>query len=336
MPTNSIVQSAILSLSFHPSAPVLLSSGPSSLCTLHHISPTAPSPNPILTTLSIPHHPITTSTIHPLGERIFLSSRRRYFHVWSLETGKVSRVSRIYGHASEQKTCERFKLSPCGQWIGLVGSGRKGGGVINILDAHTGQWICQARVEGRGGVADFVWWRDGRGLVVLGKGGEAIEYSIQERKVVARWVDDGSIGTTVVTMGGVVPNLKGPHLLGGDRWIAVGSQSGIVNVYDRSSWAARSAIAVPERPKPQRAFDQLTTPTSHLVFSPDGQLLVMASRWKKDAMRLVHLPSCTVYKNWPASGTPLGRISAVAISSNGGLLAVGNEAGKIRLWEFRA
>jgi U3 small nucleolar RNA-associated protein 18 len=49
----------------------------------------------------------------------------------------------------------------------------------------------------------------------------------------------------------------------------------------------------------------------------------------------VHLPTCTVYKNWPTSGTPFGRISAVAMSPNSELLAVGNQQGKIRMWEIR-
>jgi len=64
-------------------------------------------------------------------------------------------------------------------------------------------------------------------------------------------------------------------------------------------------------------------------------MLVMASRWKKNALRLIHLPSCTVYRNWPTDKTPLGRVSSVALSLDGGLLAVGNEQGKIRLWETR-
>ena len=221
--------------------------------------------------------------------------------------------------------------------MGIVGSSLKGGGVVNIINAHTSQWICQARAEGRGGIADFDWWQDGTGLVVLGKGGEAIEYSVPERRVVARWIDDGSIGATVVAVGGVVPghSNKTPNLLGGSRWIAVGSQSGIVNLYDRSSWATSKSVSVPERPVPKRVLDQLTTSTSNLVFSPDGQLMVMSSRWKKDALRLVHLPSCTVYRNWPTSGTPLGRVTSVAFSSNSALMAIANEAGKIRLWEIR-
>lgn len=225
---------------------------------------------------------------------------------------------------------ERMKLSPCGRWIGLVGSGRKGGGTINILDANTCQWIAQVRVEGKGGVADFAWWGDGKGMLVVGKGGEAVEWDRREKQVVAKWIDEGAVGTTVVVLGG---NAAGPKELGGDRWAAIGSSSGIVNVYDRRKWV--NAESIPARPKPVRAFDQLTTPTSHLEFSPDGQILCMASRWKRDALRLVHLPSCTVYRNWPTASTPLGRITAVVWAPNSDMMAVANEQGKIRLWEIR-
>lgn len=225
---------------------------------------------------------------------------------------------------------ERFKLSPCGRWMGLVGSGRKGSGLINILDARTCQWIAEVRVEGRGGVADFAWWDDGEGMVVLGKGGEAVEWSGIENRIVATWADDGAVGTTVVCLGGAG---FGPKSLGGNKWLAIGSSSGIINLYDRTSW--KDIDSVPRRPKPIRAFDHLTTPSSHLQFSPDGQLLLLASRWKRDALKLVHLPSCTVYRNWPNRGTPLGRISAVAFSPGSDMLAVANEQGKIRLWEIR-
>ena len=175
---------------------------------------------------------------------------------------------------------ERFKLSPCGRWIGLVGSQKKGGGLVNVLDAHTNQWIAEVRVEGTGGVADFEWWGNGEGMTALGKAGEAIEWDGRQKQVVGSWMDEGAVGTTVVAMGGRGVGAKD---LGGDRWMAVGSSSGIVNIYDRKTWKGGS---IPARPKPTRAFDQLTTPTSHLSFSPDGQLMVMASRWKRDALRL--------------------------------------------------
>ncbi|KAJ5605842.1 hypothetical protein N7510_008623 [Penicillium lagena] len=334
--------SSIDSLTFHPHYPLLLSSGPASTLFLHHISPQAPAPNPLLTSLHIKRTPIHTSAFAPpTGNKIFASGRRRYFHIWDLDSGKVDKVNGSADRKEEQKSMERFKLSPCGRYVGLVGTSRKGGGLINVLDAGTAQWIAQVRVDGRGGVADFAWWSDGEGLTVASKNGEVSEWDGRLRRVVARWQDAGAVGTTVLTLGG----RSGRTQLGGDRWVAIGSSSGIVNVYDRREWAAAYAASakddqqkqsgIPLNPTPVRALDQLTTPISHLVFAPDGQMMVMASRWKRDALRLVHLPSCTVYRNWPTSNTPLGRISSVAISPNSEQLAVANEQGKIRMWEIR-
>jgi len=192
----------------------------------------------------------------------------------------VEKVSRIYGHQEEQKSMEKFKLSPCGRWMGIVGSARKGGGSINILDAQTLQWIAQARIESRGGVADFAWWSDGEGMCIAGKNGEVSEWSVQERRIVTRWTDEGAVGTTVIALGGK----SGKHDFGGDRWVSLGSSSGIVNIYDRRPWTGKDGI--PGSPKPTRVLDQLTTATSNLVFSPDGQLLALSSRWKRDALRL--------------------------------------------------
>jgi U3 small nucleolar RNA-associated protein 18 len=245
---------------------------------------------------------------------------------------------------------EHFSLSPNGKYMALRGSSKKGGGVINILDAHTLQWITQTRIESRGGIADFVWWGDGSGLSVAGKNGEVTEWSV-EKGVVGRWTDDGAVGTTVIAVGG---RSGRDGWIGGDRWVAVGSSSGIVNVYDRREWSENNPAVkdgaddsnggVPKAPKPLRVLDHLTTPVSHLAFTADGQVMAMASRWKHNALRLVHLPSATVFKNWPTSNTPLGRISAVAWGrpseeeereGSVATLAIGVETGRIRLWEIR-
>ncbi|KAF5864409.1 hypothetical protein ETB97_007748 [Aspergillus alliaceus] len=334
--------SSVDSLSFHPHYPLLLSSGPAATLFLHHIAPSAPAPNPLLTSFHIRRTPIYTSAFAPpSGNKIFASGRRRYFHIWDLDTGKVDKVNGTVDRKEEQKSMERFKLSPCGRYVGLIGTSRKGGGLINVLDSGTAQWIAQVRVDGQGGVADFAWWGDGEGMTVVSKNGEVSEWDGRLNQVVARWMDAGAVGTTVLALGG----RSGRTQLGGDRWVAIGSSSGVVNVYDRREWAIAYAAqassadsdfsAIPRYPEPVRALDQLTTPISHVVFAPDGQFFVMASRWKRDALRIVHLPSCTVYRNWPTSNTPLGRISSVAISPNSEQLAVGNEQGRIRLWEIR-
>ncbi|KAF2766544.1 WD40 repeat-like protein [Teratosphaeria nubilosa] len=347
--------SAITSLSFHPTLPLMLSSGPSSTLYLHQIapSPPAPSPNPLLTSMHIRGAALTTTAFHPSDSRIFLSARRRYFHVWNLQTGRVEKVARVYGQQHEQRSMERFKLSPDGQYMALLGSARKGGGVINILSASTLQWFTQVRIDSRGGIAEFAWWSNSKGLTIAGKNGEVTEWSVLSQEVVARWQDEGAVGTTTIALGGHHEFVKSS--IGTDRWVVTGSSSGIVNIYDRRSWLADAGAnknhtqPVPAAPKPTRSLDHLTTPTSHIAFSPDGQVLAIASKWKRDALKLVHLPSCTIFKNWPTSSTPLGRITGVAFCDGGivaggakeasqdvqSLLAVANEQGKIRSWEIR-
>lgn len=346
-------KSAVTALSVHPSLPLLLSCGPASTVYLHHLRPIdSTQPNPLLTSLLIKRTPLAMAAFSPGSDdpRIFLSGPNRYFHTWNLDSGLVSKTNRIYGNSDAQRTFETFRLSPDGTHVAFKGSAKKGSGAVNILDAKTMQWVAQVRVESKGGIADFQWWRRGDGLCIVGKGGEVTEWSLPEQRVLARWQDEGAVGTTVLALGG-----KSKGSLGGDRWVAIGSSSGIVNVYDRSVWTDDSAevdaspnAGIPVHPKPTKALDQLTTLITHLSISPDGQLLCMASGWRKDALRLVHLPSCTLYRNWPTSNTPLGRVSSIAWagpdvvgedaaqSGTVAVLIVGSEAGRIKMWEVRA
>ncbi|XXG94586.1 hypothetical protein Hte_000843 [Hypoxylon texense] len=327
----------VTSLAFHPEYPVLLSSSTSSVMHLHHIAPTAhPTPNPLLTSAQVKHVPVRRAQfLYPTGDKIFFAGRRRYIHSWDLATGTIQKTNQMLGHESEQRTWERFRLSPCGQYIGFIASTRKGGGIINILNVNTMQWIAAARLDSRGGIIDFSWWSNSHGLTILGKGGQVGEWSMASRRFLAIWNDEGSNGGTAMALGG----RNGPVVLGGDRWIAIGSNSGVTNIYDRQTLISPSSdeeLEVKERPEPTRRFMQLTTPVTILIFSPDGQLLAFGSRHKKDALRLAHLPSCTVYRNWPTEQTPLGRITDVAFGRKSDLLAVGNDIGKIRLWEIRS
>ncbi|KAJ9657419.1 U3 snoRNP protein [Neophaeococcomyces mojaviensis] len=386
--------SSIDVLQFHPTYPLLLTAGPSSTINLYHTSPHSQTPNPLLTSLHVKGTPITSAAFaltHPtssssnfnqndggttdLETKIYLSARRRYFHTWSLNSGTLTKISRpLYSNPTttsasltkksrknaELPTCENLKLSPNAAYVALISNTGSSGGVVHILSSATHQPICQCRVDSLNGIADVAFWRDSSGFSAVGKNGEVSEYSLAERRVIARWMDEGAVGTTTLALGGELkdPGSAGSTSLGNDRWIAIGSTSGIVNIYDRrqilahfkSATTSVPATAVSSntrtvtaesgstfRPKPLRVLDQLTTPISHLHFSEDaaGQLLVMASRWKKNALRLVHLPSATVYRNWPTDKTPLGRISSVALSPEGRYLVVGNEGGKVRLWQIR-
>lgn len=350
---------------------------------MHHIRPfpTPPDPpNPLVTSLHMKGTRLTTASFSPLtGDqsepKIYMASGRRSFHTWTLPTGNISKTTRIGGgqHGDAQQRVRIMKPSPCGRWLGVQGSGKKGGGIVNILSAGTMQWIAQARGEGRGGLADFCWWSDGEGLSLAGKLGEVAEWSTQERKIVLRWQDQGGVGITIMALGadseGLLPTGKkkqkhSQSKIGPDRWTILGTNTGFVTIYDRSKLTSpskhaftngqydsvdpaneRSASAAPA---PHATLTHLTTPISHLSVSPCGQVLAIASKWKRDAIRLVHLVSRTVYRNWPTARTPLGRISSMLLGEcedvvqgsedeegRGLLLIVGNEQGIVRSWVVR-
>lgn len=333
-------KAGVSSLAFHPRRPILLSSSTSSIMYLHHIDASAhPTPNPALTSVQVKRTDLRRAAfVGPQGDEIVFAGRRRYFHSWNLSSGLVKKITKIQGHQKEQRSMERFRVSPCGRYLALAASDKKGGGMLNIINTTSMQWIAQARIDGRGGVADFAWWRDGNGLTIAGKDGQVAEWSLTARRTLGVWRDDGSIGGTVMALGGH----NGPAELGGHRWVAIGSSSGVLNVYDRNDLivkptppAAAGTVEIKKLPTPTRAFEQLTTAISVAVFSPDGQLLAFGSMQQKDALRLVHLPSCTVYRNWPTQQTPLGRVTAVAFAAGSDMLALGNDVGKVRLWEIR-
>ena len=55
---------------------------------------------------------------------------------------------------------------------------------------------------------------------------------------------------------------------------------------------------------------------------------------ERDALRLVHLPSCTVFSNWPTSKSPLHYVHCAAFSPGCGFLAIGNAKGKVLLYRL--
>jgi len=112
--------------------------------------------------------------------------------------------------------------------------------------------------------------------------------------------------------------------------LAVGSSSGIVNVY-RDVWkeAGGSEVGgIEGRVPPMKVLSQLTTSVDTVEFSADGQLLAIGSRMKRDAMRLVHVDSMTSYSNWPTSKSPLHYVHSVCFSPSTGYLCIGNARGR--------
>lgn len=314
-------KSAVLGLSFHSSHPLLLTGGFDRTLRIYHIDGKS---NNLVTSLHLRNSPISTCHFSPLDYHtknlVYAGGRRRYMNKWDLNSGDVEKISRMYGQ-EYQRSMEYFKISNKGTYIGLTG----GSGWCNILNGSTGQFIRGFKIDGT--ITDFEFSSDETYVIIINTAGEVWEYALNQDMIklnkkhhgtiLRRWQDDGGIGITKIKLGGRK-----------DRWLAIGSNNGLVNLYDRNTFVDGVA------PKPFKTVENLVTAISSLSFTHDGQVLCIASRGKRDALKLVHLPSATVYSNWPTSGTPLGRVTSTAFSPNGQMLAIGNEGGKVTLWRL--
>lgn len=315
---QKLSKGAIQAISFHPTHPILLTAGFDKTIRLYQIDGKT---NNFITSYFLRNCPIMSSQFFPQADRniVYAAGRRKYMNKINLNTGEIEKISRMYGHEQVQKSFESFKISPNGSFIGLIGNS----GWFNLINGTTGQWIKGFKIEGT--VTDFDFAYDESFVVVVNSAGDVWEFELKgklssksETRILRKWSDDGGIGVTKVKLGGRNNN----------RWLAIGSNTGVVNLYDRQNFSTST------QPKPFKTVENLVTSISSLTFNPDGQLLVIASRGKRDALKLVHLPSGSVYSNWPTSGTPLGKVTGVVFSPNNEVLAVGNEAGKVTLWRL--
>lgn len=299
-------KSGVQSLSFHPTQPLLLTGGFDRTLRIYHIDGKN---NNMITSLHLRQSPVQTCVFlkdNETGQTNILSGgRRKYMYKWSVDMGIIEKVTRMYGNENKQRSFETFKTSKNGKLLALLGNR----GWVNLLSVSTCQWIHGFKAEGN--VVDLEFCDDDKTLLIINQAGEVWEFSLTDFKIKSKWTDVTGVGITKIRCS---PN---------SRFLVIGSNTGFVNVYDR----LKNNVLI-------KSIGNLTTTISSLEFSHDSQVLCMASRAARDALKMVHLPSCHVFKNWPTNMTPLGKVTSVAFAPSGGFLATGNDQGRVRLWQL--
>lgn len=131
-------------------------------------------------------------------------------------------------------------------------------------------------------------------------------------------------------------------------YLAVGAESGVVTLYQldmlkkmniTTSGTSTSINTGGRGGKVEyqttlKSFLNLTTQVTLVCFHPSGELVAIASDRKNDALKLIHLPTGTVYTNWPTEKTPIRKVTSLAFSPNGGYLVVGNSRGRVLLYRL--
>ncbi|KAB5592991.1 U3 small nucleolar RNA-associated protein [Ceratobasidium theobromae] len=308
---------AVTAIQFHPSArvPVLMVAGVDKRVRLFNVDGLT---NPLLQTLHTPALPPNSATFHPSGTSILLSGPRPFVCVYDLQSAHVA-THHVSGRAqpgakidTQDRACDVNAFSPDGRTLAIAARQ----GRVRLLDWATVSVVGEIKASAP---VKCVWW--GQNDVVsemftLDANAEICAWDARMRRCLRKWQDSGGFGTTIATEGA-------------SKYTAVGSKSGIVNVYDTPSTLLNSA------PVPLKALPHLTTTVTSLRFNHDAQILASASKTKKDQFKLIHTKTLTTFANWPTSGTPLGHVTAMDFSVGSEYLAVGNTRGNVLLYNLR-
>ena len=309
-PSKCVIQAA----KFHPNGQLLMTAGFDKSLRLFQVDG---STNEMVQSTFLTELPIHTAAFTLGGARIVASGRRKFFYSYDVAAGKIMKVPGILGRA--EKSLEKFVAHD--NTMAFFG---KAGEVI-LVSATTCQWMHTLKMGGSIRSASFA--SNGTELMTAGTDGEIYLWDLRMNRCVSRIADEGASPSTAVA--------ASPD----NQYVACGSESGVVNLYDgvgsirAAATAAVRGFGVPSV-KPIKAVMNLTTPIDVAEFNSDGQILAIASRRKKDSLKLVHTPSRTVFSNWPSGRTPLHYVSTVDFSPNSGLLAIGNSRGRVLLYRL--
>jgi U3 small nucleolar RNA-associated protein 18 len=174
---------------------------------------------------------------------------------------------------------------------------------------------------------------DGSELLASGSDGDIYRYDVRHTsKCVERFTNmDGTITSSLASS---------------RRTFAVGAESGVVNLYSEQMpvprlptprgsalWNASNTTTTTNH-TPLKSIMNLKTSVDAVRYNHDGQLLAISSRRDRDAMKLIHVPTRTVYSNWPTSQTPLGYVWSMDFSPSSKFIAIGNDQGKCLLYKL--
>lgn len=290
----------ITSVQFHNNAQLLLAGGLDQRVRFFQIDGKR---NAEMESIFLEDCPIRKASFLADGSQVIVSGRRNFFYSLDVVKAKVDRFGPLTGR--EEKSLEMFEISPDSSMIAFVGNE----GYILLVSSKTKQLIGTLKMNGT--VRSLAFTNCGQQLLSFGGDGQVYHWDLRKRTCFHKGVDEGCINGMAICC-----SPRG-------NLFAAGSESGIVNVYNREEFLG-------SKKKPLKTLDNLTTKVDLMRFNHDAQMLAICSSVKKRSLKLVHIPSFTVFSNWPAGNGTLQYPSCVDFSPNGGFMAVASRSTKSR------
>uniref|UniRef100_A0A8C7AWP8 UTP18 small subunit processome component n=1 Tax=Neovison vison TaxID=452646 RepID=A0A8C7AWP8_NEOVI len=266
---------------------------------------------------------ISSVQFHPCAQVVMVAARDNAVSLFQVDGKTNPKIQSIY---LEKFPIFKACFSATGEEVLAASIHSK---VLYVYDMLAGKLIPVHQVRGLKEkiVRSFEVSPDGSFLLINGvagylhllsmKDGEVYVWDVNSRKCLNRFVDEGSLyGLSIAT------SRNG-------QYVACGSNCGVVNIYNQDSCLQET------NPKPIKAIMNLVTGVTSLSFNPTTEILAIASEEMKEAVRLVHLPSCTVFSNFPViKKKTVSLVHTMDFSPRSGYFALGNEKGKALLYRL--
>lgn len=297
--------SVLKSVEFHPSSQVALVAGLSGTATICQVDGKT---NAKIQAVHFDRFPIHCAHFSHDGHEIWAgSSQKDHMFCYDMMAGKTTQIR--FPKGLNITNAKQFYVSPDGQYFVVTGRF----GEIHVVSAKSKECLYTLKMNKQ--VKSVAFTTNGSSMYTIG-GSDICIWDMNSRRCQHRFTDHGCIDGLSLAAS---PN---------GQFLASGSDSGVVNVYETSK------LLETRYPAPLKEFMNLTTEVTQLKFNCTSELLAMSSSFKPNAVKMVHFPSLTAFSNFPGKHD-FRYSNCIDISPNSGYFLCGNNLGTAHLFRLK-
>ncbi|KAL3282760.1 hypothetical protein HHI36_005927 [Cryptolaemus montrouzieri] len=293
----------INSIEFLNNSSVALVAGQSGIASLFAVDGKK---NSKLHSIGFEHFPIFCAKVIENNNEAIFGSRHPYIHCYDLIAAKHSKMSLPPGVT----TFKKFGVSPDQKILAAVGKW----GEIHLLTTKSKERVCVLKQSSN--VTSLSFSPNNSILYAHSDSGEVTIFDLNMRRVMHKFTDEGCLQGTTISVSS------------SNQFVATGSAQGVVNVYNTNS------LFESMNPTPRKTLMNLTTGITSLEFNPTSEILAFSSVDILNSVKLYHINSSTVFKNFPSFETKFGHINVSNFSPSSGYVAFGNKKSTVSLFRL--
>lgn len=280
-------------IEFHPSSNVALVAGQSGTVSLFSVGGDT---NNKLHSFHFKKFSVAAAHFSPDGNEAYISSKEDHkYCVYDL----VKAESKLVQLPKMVKNAVVFELSNNGKYLAVSD------GFDELFLICVASKELLRTMKHNYNVVSVVFNVNSDKIYSLGPNGEVSVWNLSTYRVEHKFYDQGCVNASCITESSC------------GKLLAIGSNEGIVNIYDGSTLNTAE-------PTPVKSIEHLRTKITNMKFNCTTEILAILSSYYPNSVKLVHLPSYHVFPNFPQQSTNLHQLGAVSFSPNSGYMALGN------------